>query len=58
VASDDRTHLDLEIEIGGDPLTGVLRDGNGHVEPFSGWMALARAIDLMLDAARTDGAQP
>jgi hypothetical protein len=55
VPPDDPTRLDLELEIAGEPVTGFVRDRDGRVEPFSGWMALARAIDLMLEEARGEG---
>lgn len=59
--ADAHTRLTLDLDTAADPVAGVLRDGNGHAVAFSGWMALARAIDLTLEAARGEsdaGAHP
>ena len=44
--------LTLEFHLSADPVAGVVRDRAGGGEPFSGWMALTRAIETALDSAR------
>jgi hypothetical protein len=46
------TRLVIELDLAGGPLRGVVHDDLGHAEPFAGWMALIRTIELKLDAAR------
>jgi hypothetical protein len=52
VSPDTHTRLVLELDLAGGPLRGVVLDVHGHAEPFAGWMALIRTIELNLDAAR------
>jgi hypothetical protein len=52
------TRLTVELELGADPVAGVVHDDRGSAEPFCGWMELARAIELHLDAARRRSATP
>jgi hypothetical protein len=47
-----RTRLQLDLDLAADPIAGVVRDAQGNEEPFFGWMAFARTIELSLDAAR------
>jgi hypothetical protein len=55
VSPDTHTRLVLELDLAADPVRGTVHDARGHAEPFSGWMALTRTIELSLDAARRDG---
>ena len=50
-----RSHLCLtvEFELGADPVNGVVRSGAGEGDPFCGWMALTRTIELALTSARS-----
>jgi hypothetical protein len=45
--------LILDIDLAADPIGGVVRDvDGGTAEPFAGWIALTRTIELSLDGAR------
>ncbi|MCW2954173.1 MAG: hypothetical protein JWQ48_3343 [Conexibacter sp.] len=48
-----RLRLTFEFDLDTDSVSGLLRGGAGDGEPFSGWMALTRAIELQLAAARS-----
>lgn len=41
--------LHLEIRSPEDPVTGTLRDEQGHEILFSGWMSLAVALEQILN---------
>jgi hypothetical protein len=45
--------LILDLDLAADPIGGLVRylDG-GTAEPFAGWIALTRTIELSLDGAR------
>jgi hypothetical protein len=51
----DRARLTIDFDLRADPIAGVVHDASGHGEPFAGWMALTRAIERTLDAARRAG---
>jgi hypothetical protein len=51
----DHARLTIDFDLRADPIAGVVRDGDGHGEPFAGWMALTRTIERVLDAARRVG---
>jgi hypothetical protein len=45
--------LILDLDLAADPIGGVVRDADGAAaEPFAGWIALTRTIELSLDGAR------
>jgi hypothetical protein len=44
--------LTVDFDLQADPIAGVVHDDGGHGQPFAGWMALTRTIELALDAAR------
>jgi hypothetical protein len=44
--------LTIELDLSADPIAGVVRHGIGPGEPFAGWMALTRAIELTIEAIR------
>ena len=45
--------LILDIDLAADPIGGLVRDvDGGTAEPFAGWIALTRTIELSLDGAR------
>jgi len=37
--------LRLEVEVGSEPIRGVLIAADGHRTPFSGWMELAAVLE-------------
>jgi hypothetical protein len=45
--------LTVEFDLGADPVSGVVRSGAGDGDPFCGWMALTRTIELALASARS-----
>jgi hypothetical protein len=51
----DHARLTIDFDLRGNPIAGVVRDGHGHGEPFTGWMALTRTIERALDLARSAG---
>jgi hypothetical protein len=51
-SGDDHALLTLELNLEADSVAGVVRGASGSGEPFVGWMALTRAIELTLEAAR------
>ena len=54
-----RLLLTLEFDVNAEPVSGVVRVGDGDGERFSGWMGLTRTIELALAAARChDDAAP
>jgi hypothetical protein len=50
--------LTIEFDLRAEPIAGVVHDGGGHGQPFAGWMALTRTIELTLEAARLHGQSP
>jgi hypothetical protein len=44
--------LILDLDLAADPIGGVVREADGDAEPFAGWIALTRTIELSLDSAR------
>jgi hypothetical protein len=42
--------LTLEIDTDSDPIAGRLSEGGGPGQQFVGWLGLARALELVLDA--------
>jgi hypothetical protein len=52
VPPDARTRLILDLDLAANPIAGNVLDRLGHAQPFSGWMALTRTIELTLEAAR------
>jgi hypothetical protein len=52
VVDEKRTRLTLELDLDADPIAGYLQWGSRPAEQFIGWMALTRAIELTLEAAR------
>jgi hypothetical protein len=41
----------LELDPSAEPIRGVARDERGAEHPFTGWLGLARALELTLDSA-------
>jgi hypothetical protein len=50
--SPEYARLTIDFDLRADPIAGILYDGGGHDQPFAGWMALTRTIELTLEAAR------
>lgn len=51
MGSDAHLVLILEIDAGGDPISGRLRDDARSMEvEFGGWLGLANALERMLEA--------
>jgi hypothetical protein len=48
----DHARLTIIVDLQAEPIAGILRDEDGHGEPFAGWMELTRAIERGLHAAR------
>jgi hypothetical protein len=46
------TTLHLQLNLDADPIAGLISAGAGEGTPFSGWIELARTIELSLDQAR------
>jgi len=46
-----RVTVTLELDASAEPIRGVARDTEGVERPFTGWLGLARALELTLDAA-------
>ena len=46
--------LTLDIDVGAEPLRGVLHDG-GSSQPFEGWLALVSALARLVDSAVEPG---
>jgi hypothetical protein len=44
--------LILDLDLAADPIGGVVHGADGDAEPFAGWIALTRTIELSLDRAR------
>jgi hypothetical protein len=53
VTGDRYARVCLEIDLDADLMAGVVRAGDGVGEQFSGWIAMTRAIEQALDAARS-----
>ena len=45
--------LELDVDLTAEPIQGVVRPEHGPAEPFAGWMALTRAVETWLAAARS-----
>jgi hypothetical protein len=50
------TRLTIEVDPWSDPMTGVVHDGRGE-QPFAGWMALVRAIEVAVETTRHNPAR-
>jgi hypothetical protein len=48
----DRVRIVLDLDPTADPVGGWIVGARGDVAPFSGWLALGRAIELKLAVAR------
>jgi hypothetical protein len=51
--------LTLDLDLAGETVAGVVGDGDGAGEPFTGWVGLTRSIELAIEAhRRPDANQP
>ncbi|MDX6585831.1 MAG: hypothetical protein QOI31_304 [Solirubrobacterales bacterium] len=50
----DRISLRLELDKGSEPLSGRLYTADGTDEEFSGWLALAAAIERVVHIEETN----
>lgn len=41
----ERVHLDVALELGGDPIRGTVADGTYDAVEFSGWLELMSAVE-------------
>jgi len=48
---DERIVMRLEVDRGADPITGTLTQPGHAGQPFTGWLALTDAIELIRGAA-------
>jgi hypothetical protein len=39
--------VELDLELGTEPLSGVVRDGSGAETPFRGWLELIQLVDRL-----------
>lgn len=51
-----RRRVTLDLDVGSDPITGVLRDEHAASTPFCGWLALASALEQLLRPVSADAA--
>lgn len=56
--SPEYARLTIDFDLQADPIAGVVHHGDGHSQPFAGWMALTRTIELTLQAARLHRPSP
>lgn len=52
MSAPEYARLTIDFDLQADPIAGMVRDDGGHGRPFAGWMALTRAIERTLEAAR------
>lgn len=45
---DKRRRLTLELDSAAEPITGRMREENGHSRAFAGWLGLAAALGSFL----------
>jgi len=53
-----RIHLEIEIDALAEPVVGSLTPRGGEVEPFTGWIELATALERARCDARERVARP
>jgi hypothetical protein len=51
-------HVHLELALDADPIAGLIHGEEGQSIPFSGWMELARTLELSLAEARSAARPP
>ena len=56
VVNDDVRHIAIDVRIDGDEISGEACDGSGRSTPFSGWLGLLGALDVLISAKRANGA--
>lgn len=49
--------LRLTLQVANDPISGSLHDADGRTHAFGGWIALATALQALIDAPRHDSPQ-
>lgn len=50
-AEDSRLHLEVTVELGGDPIRGTVLDGAGPGVEFIGWLELMSAFETVTGRA-------
>jgi hypothetical protein len=59
MTSPPRSRHVIEVDPGSDPVTGRVLDRAGRVErELTGWLAIATALQWLLDEGPTDAEQP
>jgi hypothetical protein len=51
-------HIELDVRIDGDEISGHAREGEGRPKPFSGWLGLIGALDGLLSTPRSAAERP
>jgi hypothetical protein len=51
-------NLQLTIDVGSDPITGQMCNGDNRWQPFSGWIDLVAAIEAARTAAAANDGGP
>ena len=58
MAVDDRVHLDVALELGGETIRGTLSDGVSPPLEFSGWLELMSAFEVARSEAQANACDP
>jgi hypothetical protein len=48
LVSEQTRHIAIEVRVDGDEIRGEAGDGIGRPKPFSGWLGLIAALDVLL----------
>lgn len=51
-------HIELDVRIDGDEISGHACEGEGKPKPFSGWLGLIGALDGLLSTPRSAAEEP
>jgi hypothetical protein len=51
-------HIELDVRIDGDEISGHAREGEGRPKPFSGWLGLIGVLDGLLSTPGSAGEEP
>jgi hypothetical protein len=58
VTEDQYARVCVDVDLSAEPMAGFVHAGDGRSERFCGWLALTRAIEETVDAARNARTQP
>ena len=51
-------HIELDVRVDGDEISGHACKGDGKPKPFSGWLGLIGVLDELLTTPRSAGEEP